>query len=136
MFLYQAVQGFWCPLSQIDGLPVINSCYLVNTLLLMLTGLLVNGPYALITTAVSAELGTHKSLAGSSKALATVTAIIDGTGSVGAAVGPLLAGWLAGGGNWQQVFAMLVASDLLALALLARLMKREVRRCWRRRFSF
>ena len=51
------------------------------------TGLLVNGPYALITTSVSAELGTHKSLVSSSKALATVTAIIDGTGSVGAAVG-------------------------------------------------
>ena len=135
LLIYQA-SLVWCPLSHVRGLPVINSCYLVNTLLLMLTGLLVNGPYALITTAVSAELGTHKSLAGSSKALATVTAIIDGTGSVGAAVGPLLAGWLAGGGNWQQVFAMLVASDLLALALLARLMKREVRRCWRRRFSF
>ena len=44
---------------------------------------MVNGPYALITTAVSADLGTHKSLKGNSKALATVTAIIDGTGSIG-----------------------------------------------------
>jgi len=43
----------------------------------------VNGPYALITTAVSADLGTHKSLKGNAKALATVTAIIDGTGSIG-----------------------------------------------------
>lgn len=42
-----------------------------------------NGPYALITTAVSAELGTHESLHGNAKALATVTAIIDGTGSIG-----------------------------------------------------
>ena len=47
------------------------------------TGLLVNGPYALITTSVSAELGTHRSLVSSAKALATVTAIIDGTGSIG-----------------------------------------------------
>ncbi|GCB84287.1 hypothetical protein scyTo_0024982, partial [Scyliorhinus torazame] len=45
-------------------------------------GALVNGPYALITTAVSADLGTHKSLTGNSKALSTVTAIIDGTGSI------------------------------------------------------
>jgi hypothetical protein len=29
------------------------------------------------------SLGTHSSLAGNSQALATVTAIIDGTGSVG-----------------------------------------------------
>ena len=55
----------------------------VNILLLNVVGFLVNGPYALITTAVSAELGTHHSLEGNSKALATVTAIIDGTGSVG-----------------------------------------------------
>ncbi len=49
----------------------------------MATGSLVNGPYALITTAVSADLGTHKSLQGNARALATVTAIIDGTGSIG-----------------------------------------------------
>lgn len=55
----------------------------VNMVLLLVLGLLVNGPYALITTAVSAELGTHHSLEGNSKALATVTAIIDGTGSMG-----------------------------------------------------
>lgn len=54
-----------------------------NIVLLMTVGLLVNGPYALITTAVSAELGTHQSLRGSARALATVTAIIDGTGSIG-----------------------------------------------------
>ena len=70
-----------------------------------------NGPYSLITTAVSAELGTHKSLKGSGKALATVTSVIDGTGSIGAAVGPLLAGWL----GLSRVFYMLVLSDVLAL---------------------
>lgn len=55
----------------------------MNVFLLLVAGLLVNGPYALITTAVSAELGTHHTLQGNSKALATVTAIIDGTGSIG-----------------------------------------------------
>lgn len=51
--------------------------------MLIVVGLLVNGPYALITTAVSAALGTHSSLQGNSKALSTVTSIIDGTGSLG-----------------------------------------------------
>ncbi|KFR16516.1 Sugar phosphate exchanger 2, partial [Opisthocomus hoazin] len=51
--------------------------------MLIVCGALVNGPYALITTAVSADLGTHESLKGNAKALSTVTAIIDGTGSVG-----------------------------------------------------
>ena len=34
----------------------------VNIALMMLSGFCVNGPYALITTAVSADLGTHESL--------------------------------------------------------------------------
>ena len=36
----------------------------MNIGLMMLAGLLINGPYALITTAVSADLGTHHSLQG------------------------------------------------------------------------
>jgi len=57
--------------------------FAVNVILLTVVGFLVNGPYALITTAVSADLGTHHSLEGNAKALATVSAIIDGTGSIG-----------------------------------------------------
>ena len=53
-----------------------------NIVLMMIFRMFVNGPYALITTAVSADLGTHSSLKGNSRALATVTAIIDGTGSL------------------------------------------------------
>lgn len=97
----------------------------MNMFLLILVGILVNGPYALITTAVSAELGTHSSLEGNSKALATVTAIIDGTGSIGAAVGPLLAAFVSNYG-WPNVFYMLIASDVLALLFLIRLVKHEV----------
>ena len=54
-----------------------------NIAILLILGLMVNGPYALITTSVSADLGTDESLSSSSRALATVTAIIDGTGSIG-----------------------------------------------------
>jgi len=78
-------------------------------------GILVNGPYALITTAVSAELGTHSSLGDNSKALATVAAIIDGTGSIGAAVGPLLAGLVSEWSGWHNVFYMLMYANLMAL---------------------
>ncbi|XP_066262098.1 glucose-6-phosphate exchanger SLC37A2 [Euwallacea similis] len=99
----------------------------LNMVLLIIVGLLVNGPYALITTAVSAELGTHTCLEGNSKALATVTAIIDGTGSIGAAVGPLLAGFVSSYG-WHNVFYMLIVSDILAFLILLRLAKNEI---WR-----
>lgn len=103
-----------------------------NIVLLMICGLLVNGPYALITTAVSAELGTHRSLKGNSKALATVASLIDGTGSLGAAVGPLFAGLIASSGSgWSSVFYMLMAADVLAMLLLTRQVRKEMFRIGR-----
>ncbi|XP_021005174.1 glucose-6-phosphate exchanger SLC37A1 [Mus caroli] len=93
--------------------------------MLLLSGALVSGPYALITTAVSADLGTHKSLKGNSHALSTVTAIIDGTGSVGAALGPLLAGLISPSG-WSNVFYMLMFADACALLFLVRLIHKEL----------
>ncbi|KAK9274755.1 hypothetical protein L1049_022007 [Liquidambar formosana] len=97
----------------------------LNIVLMMIAGLFINGPYALITTAVSADLGTHSSLRGDSRALATVTAIIDGTGSVGAALGPLLTGFISTRG-WDAVFVMLMAGALVAGLLLSRLVIAEI----------
>ncbi|XP_061953626.1 putative glycerol-3-phosphate transporter 1 [Populus nigra] len=97
----------------------------LNIAFMLLTGMFVNGPYALITTAVSADLGTHSSLKGNSRALATVTAIIDGTGSVGAAIGPLLTGYISAK-SWGAVFTMLMAAALVAGLLLTRLVVAEV----------
>lgn len=97
----------------------------VNIILMFITGMFVNGPYALITTAVSADLGTHSSLRGNARALATVTAIIDGTGSVGAAIGPLLTGYISAM-SWSAVFTMLMGAALIAGLLLTRLVVAEV----------
>ncbi|KAI3711725.1 hypothetical protein L1987_70268 [Smallanthus sonchifolius] len=97
-----------------------------NISLMFLSGLLVNGPYALITTAVAADLGTQSSIKGNSRALATVSAIIDGTGSVGAALGPLLAGFISTRG-WNSVFFMLILSLSVAGLLLVRVVRREIK---------
>ncbi|XP_073017216.1 putative glycerol-3-phosphate transporter 1 [Primulina eburnea] len=97
----------------------------LNIILMFITGLFVNGPYALITTAVSADLGTHSSLKDNARALATVTAIIDGTGSIGAAVGPLLTGYVSAQ-SWSAVFTMLMGSALVAGLLLTKLVVSEV----------
>uniref|UniRef100_H2YK11 Sugar phosphate exchanger 3 n=1 Tax=Ciona savignyi TaxID=51511 RepID=H2YK11_CIOSA len=97
----------------------------VSITLLIITGAFVNGPYALITTAVSADLGTHEVLKGNAKALSTVTAIIDGTGSIGAAIGPYLTGVISKTG-WKSVFYMLIAANFSAMILLLRLVKKEV----------
>ena len=55
---------------------------------------------------------------GSSKALATVTAIIDGTGSIGAAIGPFLAGAIPGKDTTHQldnIFYMLMFANVVSL---------------------
>ncbi|KAK9061080.1 hypothetical protein SSX86_018260 [Deinandra increscens subsp. villosa] len=101
----------------------------INIVLMLITGVFVNGPYALITTAVSADLGTHKSLKGNSRALATVTAIIDGTGSIGAAIGPLLTGYISTQ-SWSAVFTMLMAAAFVAGLFLTRLVVAEITTKW------
>lgn len=98
----------------------------LNILLMFASGFLVNGPYSLITTAVAADLGTQGPIRGSSRALATVTAIIDGTGSVGAALGPLLAGYISTRG-WNSVFFMLIVSISFAGGLLIHVVKNEIK---------
>lgn len=96
--------------------------------LMILSGIFVNGPYSLITTAVSADLGTHNSLRGNARALATVTAIIDGTGSVGAAIGPFLTGYIAATSwSWTAVFTMLAISLLIAGLFLTKLVLIEIK---------
>lgn len=70
----------------------------------------------------------HKAslIKGNSRALATVTAIIDGTGSVGAALGPLLAGYISTRG-WNSVFSMLTVSISIAAMLLIHVVKAEIK---------
>ena len=73
LFLYNSLVGSLCPIDiyfptldddtlALDGWPVHDSCYRWNCVVLFMVGVLVNGPYALITTAVSAGLGQHPSL--------------------------------------------------------------------------
>ena len=101
--------------------------FLVNIGLMMVAGFFVNGPYALITTAVSADLGSSESVKGNEKALATVTAIIDGMGSIGAAIGPMATGYISElPGGFDNVFTMLYIAALSAGLLLSGLFIKEM----------
>lgn len=92
---------------------------------MFISGYFVNGPYSLITTAVASDLGTQEGIKGNSRALATVTAIIDGTGSIGAALGPLLTGYISTRG-WNNVFLMLILSISFAILFLIKIAKAEI----------
>ncbi|XP_018648620.1 putative solute carrier family 37 member 2 (glycerol-3-phosphate transporter [Schistosoma mansoni] len=106
---------------------------LMSLILLTCCGSAINGPYALVTTAVSADLGTQSALLGRTRALATITSIIDGMGSLGAALGPLLTGLLVPYG-WSVVFAMLITSDLLAMLMSIWIVVNSSRRQQRRTY--
>ncbi|KAG2498316.1 hypothetical protein HYH03_003577 [Edaphochlamys debaryana] len=103
-----------------------HQSFAINVALMMASGFFVNGPYALITTAVSADLGTHDSLQGNAKALATVSAIIDGMGSIGAALGPMLTGFISDRGGFDMVFVMLYSAAVMAGLLLVKLVAKEL----------
>jgi hypothetical protein len=55
-----------------------------------ITGVFIGGPANMISAAITADLGRQEILAASDKALSTVTGIVDGTGSFGAAIGQIL----------------------------------------------
>lgn len=107
---------------------------LTEQVLQFIAGNFVSGPYALITTAVSANLACKVP---SKAAISTVAAIVDGAGSIGAAVGPLIAPWVSGPHNqWINVFYMCIAADTIAAISLARVGIedfRKLRRRWSRR---
>mgnify|MGYP001506529908 CR=1 FL=1 len=65
--------------------------------------------------------------------MATVSAIIDGTGSIGAAVGPLLAPIVSGNNNWVNMFYMCIAADVIAIISLIRIGFEDFRRLRRSR---
>ena len=38
IFWLQVLAGSWCPLSQVAGVPGLDTCYYTNVLILMITG--------------------------------------------------------------------------------------------------
>lgn len=81
--------GVLCPLLWVfaEYMNVIPVTVLLFLLAFM--GCLVGGPNNIITSAVAADLADDPSIKGNNKALGTVTGIINGSGSVTAALGQL-----------------------------------------------
>jgi OPA family glycerol-3-phosphate transporter-like MFS transporter 1/2 len=98
----------------------------INVWMMILAGLFVNGPVALITTAVSADLGSHASLKGNARLQATVAGMIDASGSLGAAVQGAVIGLLVAKFSWSVVWTMLASGSLVAAACLVGVVRGEI----------
>ncbi|CAK7356287.1 unnamed protein product [Dovyalis caffra] len=77
--------------------------------------------------------GTHSSIIRTSRALATVAAIVNGTGSFGEALGPLLTGLIHGTERWNVVSKILAVCVVIAMLILSRQVLGEVKRKRRQR---
>jgi sugar phosphate permease len=94
--------------------------------LLGFMGVLVGGPNNIITSAVSADLAEHPDVKGNSRALGTVTGIINGSGSITAAIGLLFIGPMQVSWGWDSVWYFLIVCTVLGTLLISRMVYFEL----------
>jgi len=96
--------------------------------LLCIMGILVGGPNNIITSAVAADLADDPSIGGNTRALGTVTGIINGSGSITAALGLMLIGPLQNFGGWTAVWYFLIFCVVVGTALMSPNIVKELKR--------
>lgn len=107
------------PMLFVYGLAGIAGKVIVNGIMLFVVGMLIGGVANLISGAISADLGRQKQLQGNSEALSTVTGIVDGTGSLGAALGQVAVPFLQVSYGWQSVFYLFMVATFLTAVCIA-----------------
>lgn len=105
----------------------LSSTLTMNGLLMAVVGFFIGGVANLVSAAISADLGKQGPVQGNSEALATVTGIVDGTGSVGAAIGQILVPLIQDKLGWKSVFYLFMLMTLLTALCILPLFIREVR---------
>ncbi|XP_048642799.1 sugar phosphate exchanger 3 isoform X3 [Marmota marmota marmota] len=98
----------------------------INALLMTVTGFFIGGPSNMISSAISADLGRQELIQGSREALATVTGIVDGTGSIGAAVGQYLVSLIQDNLGWMWVFYFFILMTSCTILFISPLIVREI----------
>ncbi|XP_054844296.1 sugar phosphate exchanger 3 [Eublepharis macularius] len=98
----------------------------INAVIMAITGFFIGGPSNMISSAISADLGRQEMVRGSSEALATVTGIVDGTGSIGAAVGQYLVSLIQENLGWMWVFYFFILMTSSTVLFITPLIVREI----------
>ncbi|XP_052781449.1 sugar phosphate exchanger 3-like [Mya arenaria] len=96
-----------------------------NAVLMTVTGYFIGGVANLISAAISADLGKQGPIQGNKAALATVTGIVDGTGSVGAALGQILVPLIQEKLGWFSVFYFFIIMTVLTILCILPMFVRE-----------
>ncbi|XP_076441343.1 sugar phosphate exchanger 3-like [Babylonia areolata] len=122
------------PMLFVYGMTGVAGSLSANGALLFVLGCLIGGVANLISAAISADLGRQKALKGNPKALSTVTGILDGTGSMGAALGQVAVPRMQVAFGWRTVFYLFMGCTLLTAVCIIRIFWQEARdlvRRWR-----
>jgi OPA family glycerol-3-phosphate transporter-like MFS transporter 3 len=99
--------------------------------LMFFLGFCISGLNNLINAACAADLGKQEALKGNQKAISTVTGIIDGSGTLGTAVGQFIIGFTQRAYGWQNGYWLVIAIDIsLAIIPLTKICYDEYRE-WR-----
>ena len=120
-----------CPLLWLFAIFMDEMPVTVLLSLLCVMGCLVGGPNNIITSAVAADLADDPSIKGNSKALGTVTGIINGSGSVTAAIGQLAIPVLYDMGNddgvgYRYVWYFLIICTVIGTSLMGGKIRKEL----------
>ncbi len=90
-------------------------------------GILIGGPNNILTSAVAADLSEHPSIKGNSKSLGTITGIINGSGSITAALGLLVVGPMTKKFGWSSVWYFMMALTITGTSLLLPKIIKEIK---------
>ncbi|GFY44462.1 glycerol-3-phosphate transporter 1 [Trichonephila inaurata madagascariensis] len=93
----------------------------LDILLQIILGLFVEAPYILMSTSVSVELGTLGILRRGHRGLATIAAIVEGIGALGATVGPIIIVQMSNTEKWSNNMLIMIVMEVLAILCLSRM---------------
>lgn len=113
------------PVLFIYGLTTLAGTIIKNAVILFWLGSMIGGVANLISAAISADLGRQKALQRNREALSTVTGIVDGTGSLGAALGQVALPYLEVAYSWHTVFYLFMVMTFLTAVCIAPIFIRE-----------
>jgi len=85
---------------------------------IFIAGVLVGGPCNLISSAITADLARNDKVSGSKESLSTITGIIDGTASIGAALTQGVIGYFSDSVGWTTCLWILSVLTLLGSVLI------------------
>lgn len=115
------------PMLYVYGSPGAGRDMTVNAAMLVCLGGLIGGVANIISAAVSADLGRQDSIRGDKEAMATVAGIIEGTGTMGAALGQVAVPYLSAAFGWRSVFYLLMVATSLTVVNILPIVVAEVK---------